>query len=381
MGRREGVRTASETSIQIDFRYNGIRCRERIKLDPTRSTSQNFGRQLKARILHEIALGTFDYAQHFPDSPRAKRLAKDPGSVTTWGELFTSWLKSIRATVEPETYGDYAEYIARTWRPLLGSKPVSTPIRGLVNEWMAGKTAGKKRILNVLTPLRQACRYATSQVPPLLKIDPLAELEVKRPNRPHEDIIDPFTPQELALVVDELPATMGNLVHFWAWSGLRQGELFALRWSDVDFERRTARIARSSRAGRLKATKTAMGERTIRLLPPALEALQRQKAETLLKHREIFLRPASDEPWGADKPFRVIWKVALQRAQVRYRFPRQLRHTFASWMLGANENPLWVSRHMGHTNPAFTLKVYARLIPDMFPEAGMRAVREISKTA
>lgn len=381
MGRGPGVRAASKTSLQVDFRYRGVRCRERIQLDPAKATSHNFVKQLKARIEHEIALGTFDYAHHFPTSPRARKLAHDPGSVTTWGELFTDWLRQVRPTLEPETYGDYAEYVARTWRPLLGSRPVSTPIRGLVNEWMAAKDASKKRILNVLTPLRQACRYATSQVPPLLKVDPLAELEVRRPNRPVEDIIDPFTPQELTAAVDQLPTEMRNLVHFWAWTGLRQGELFALKWSDVDLERKTARIARSSRAGRLKATKTATGVRTVRLLPPALEALQRQRALTALKHREIFLRPATDEPWGADKPFRVIWKAALLAAGVRYRFPRQLRHTFASWMLGANENPLWVSRHMGHTNPAFTLKVYARLIPDMFPEAGMRAVREISKTA
>jgi integrase len=91
------------------------------------------------------------------------------------------------------------------------------------------------------------------------------------------------------------------------------------------------------------------------------------------------LDPDTDEPWAADKPFRVRWKAALEAAKVRYRFPRQLRHTFASWMLGASENPLWVSRHMGHANPAFTLKVYARLIPDMFPDAGMRAWREIAK--
>jgi integrase len=245
---------------------------------------------------------------------------------------------------------------------------------------MAGKpNASKKRLLNVLTPLRQSCRYATAQVPPLLKVDPLAEFEVQRPERVKDDLIDPFTADEVAAIAAVLDPAEANLITVWAWVGPRQGELFALTWRDVDLERKTARISKSRRGGRLKATKTVNGERTVRLLPPALEALQRQRSLTLLKHREVFLRPGTDEPWGADKPFRIIFKAACERAGVRYRFPRQLRHTFASWMLGSSENPLWVSKHMGHSNPAFTLKVYARLIPDMYPDAGMRAVREISK--
>lgn len=381
MGRGTGVRTASKTSLQIDFKYRGQRCRERIKLDPKASNSHNYVKQLKARIAHEIALGTFDYAHHFPDSRRARKLALNPGSILTWGELFTEWLRSMRQTVQDETYGDYAEYIANTWRPLLGAKAVSEPIWPAVNEWLAEKVASKKRLLNVLTPLRQAARYAAGPAK-LLKADPLAGLEVKRPdNLPIEDIIDPFTPQEVAAATGKLHPANANLVNCWAWTGLRQGELFALNWTDVDLDRKIARISKASRAGRLKVTKTSSGNRTIKLLPPALEALQRQRAHTLLKHRQVFLRPDTDEAWGADKPFRLVWSAALQAAGVRYRFPRQLRHTFASWMLGAGENPLWVSKQLGHKNPAITLSVYARFIPDMWPDAGMRAVNEITRTA
>lgn len=379
MGRGPGVRTASKTSLQVDFRYRGVRCREPIKLDPASPSSRRFAEQLKATIEREIALGIFDYAHHFPDSKRARALALNPGSILTWGELFAEWLKSIRLTVQEETYADYAEYIAKTWRPLLGSKAVSEPIWRTVNEWLSDKSASKKRILNLLTPLRQACRYAAGPAK-LLKADPLKGLTVQRAEMlPLEDLIDPFTPQEIAAAVGELHPQNANLVHVWAWTGMREGELFALTWSDVDFEKKTIRISKSSRGGRLKGPKTAAGVRTVKLLPPALEALQRQREHTLLKRRQVFLRPGSDEPWGHDKAFRVVWKLACERAAVRYRFPRQLRHTFASWMLGAGENPLWVSKQLGHKNPAITLAVYARFIPDMWPDAGLRAVAAIAK--
>lgn len=379
MGRGSGVRTASKTSVQIDFRFQGQRCRERVKVDPASSSSVKYAAGLKARIEHEIAIGTFDYAQHFPDSRRARRFARNPADIVTVGDLLTEWLKTVRAELEPETYGDYAEYVARTWRPRFGKLRLSDLTLARVNDWISEQGSSKKRILNLLTPIRQAIRYACGPAK-LLKADPLAGLEVRRPNLVREDVIDPFSAAEVGAAAAHLESPIANLVHFWAWTGLRQGELFALTWADVDLERKVARISKSRRGVRTKAPKTYNGVRDIRLLPPAVEALQRQRSHTLLKHRQIFLNPDSDQPWAADKPFRVKWTAALEAAGVRYRFPRQLRHTFASWMLGASENPLWVSKHMGHANPAFTLKVYARLIPDMFPDAGMRAWREIGKT-
>lgn len=378
MGRGPGVRTASKTSLQIDFKYLGARCRERVKVDPGSSSSLKYAAGLKARIEHEIALGTFDYAHHFPDSRRARKFARNPADTMTVGELLTEWLKTVRAELEPETYGDYAEYVARTWRPRFGKLRLSDLTLARVNEWAAEQPSSRKRILNVLTPLRQALRYACGPGK-LLKADPLAGLEVIRPASVSEDIIDPFTPAEVVAAQANLEAPIANMVQFWAWTGLRQGELFAITWADVDLERKVARISKARRGRRLKAPKTKAGVREIRLLPPAVEALQRQRAYTLLMRREIFLDPSRGEAWAADKPFRLVWTAALNAASVRYRFPRQLRHTFASWMIGSGENPLWVSKHIGHANPAVTLKVYARFIPDMFPEAGMKAWREILK--
>src|ERR1700753_364242 len=108
MGRGSGIRAASATSIQIEFTYGG-RCREYLKLDPTKATSIKYAEQLLARINHEITVGTFDYAAYFPHSRRARRLAKQPGNIVTVGELLTDWLKYVYPTVQPETYGDYAE--------------------------------------------------------------------------------------------------------------------------------------------------------------------------------------------------------------------------------------------------------------------------------
>jgi len=253
---------------------------------------------------------------------------------------------------------------------------------------MEKQTSGRKRILNVLTPLRQAARYAVSPRK-LFTVDPLAKIQVQRPAEIEEDVVDPFSAAEIEAILPHLEPEVANMAEFWVWSGPREGEVIAITWSDIDFDRGTARINKTARGRRRKAPKTYAGRREIKLLPPALEALQCQKAFTRLMHQEVFLDPGTrprgndkaehrpPQAWTNDKQIRVRWKAACAAAGVRYRPPKQLRHTYATWMLMAREDPLWVARQMGHADVSITLKVYAKYIPAMNPDAGMGAWRAI----
>jgi integrase len=388
MGRGTGVSAASRSSIKISFEYRGVRCREKIKLPPNPANLKFCG-NLKATIEREIAIGSFDYAKHFPRSQRAKQFAKNPAQLVTVGELLTDWLASVRGKLEPETYADYAEYVENTWRPRFGTDRLSDFTMDAVEIWISEQTAGKKRILNLLTPLRQAMRYAVSPKK-LLHVDPLTKIKVQRPDGIQEEIIDPFSASEIEAILPKLEPQVANMVQFWVWTGLREGELIALTWADIDFDRGVASIIKAARGVRRKSTKTRAGRREVKLLPPALEALQRQKAFTRLLHREVFLDPGTrprgndkakhrpPQAWANDKQIRVRWTEALKAAEVRYRFPRQLRHTYATWMLMAREDPLWVSRQMGHKDVSVTLRIYVKYIPSMNPDAGMGAWRAIT---
>jgi integrase len=57
---------------------------------------------------------------------------------------------------------------------------------------------------------------------------------------------------------------------------------------------------------------------------------------------------------------------------VRYRYPYQTRHTYASMLLTAGEDPMWVARQMGHSDWGMIRKVYARWLPDINPNAGAK---------
>lgn len=404
MGRGSGVRAASATSIELTFEYRGVRCREKLKLPPT-AANIKFGINLKARIDHDIAVGAFDYAKYFPRSRRAKIFAAVPATVVTVGELLTEWLASVSKKLEPETFELYSRYVRTTWRPRFGAHLLVDLTAARLEEWIGEQTTSRKRILNLLTPLRQALRFAVHPKK-YVTVDPIARLQITRPPGIKPETIDPFAVAEIDAVTAVLEAARANMIQFWVWTGLRMGELIALSWNDIDFDRGVARVRMSARGSRRKSPKTQAGLRDVKLLPPALEALGRQKALSRLLHREIFLNPGAviryrdaggkwhtpvgdvverkpetvNQPWRNDKEIRKWWRRACAAAGVRYRPPKQLRHTYASWMLKFREEPLWISKQMGHADVSETLETYAKYIPSMSPDAGMGAYAAIMAT-
>ena len=113
----------------------------------------------------------------------------------------------------------------------------------------------------------------------------------------------------------------------------------------------------------------------MKLLGPALAALEDQKQHTFMKpHGRVFENPNTLEPWNGDKCIRDgHWRTALKKAKVRYRTPYQMRHTYASMMLSADEPLAWVSHQIGHSDVTITARVYATYIKDSRPDAGSKA--------
>jgi integrase len=119
--------------------------------------------------------------------------------------------------------------------------------------------------------------------------------------------------------------------------------------------------------------KTRAGRRELTLLPPALEALRQQAPHTYIAGERVFLDPLSGDPWQSSKQLARRWTRILRRAKVRYRNPYQTRHTYASMLLTAGENPMWVAQQMGHRDWGMLRKVYGRWIADAQPDAGAKA--------
>lgn len=375
-GQYDGVRPASDSSIEIDFYYAGRRCRERIKLQPTPANLKRAANH-RAAVLDAIERGVFDYATTFPGSKNAEKFArKSEAAELTVRDYLERWIDSKAPTVKASTEDGYRKAIKGRLVPALGDTLLMELKRGDVRTMCEAIEATNKRIANVLSVLRSALDDAVGDE--LIDTNCIAGWTYQRNEPPkEEDEVDPFTSDEQAAILKALPEQGRNMIRFALWTGLRTSELCALQWGDIDLVRGEIRVRRATtQAAKLQAekTKTRSGTRTVKMLAPARQALEAQKAHTFLAGAHVWHNPRTNEPWTGDGPIRkTMWVPALRRAGVRYRIPYQTRHTYASMMLSAGEHPMWVAQQMGHADWAMIRRVYGRFMPEAAPEAGGKA--------
>jgi integrase len=149
-----------------------------------------------------------------------------------------------------------------------------------------------------------------------------------------------------------------------AMTGLRLGELRALRWRDLDMGVLRVRVHRAVVDGRLTTPKSRSSERSVPLA-------SRLVAELDVHHRRapyntdddlVFAHPYTGRPLD-DTRLRRRWRAALERADVRPVGLHGLRHTFATTIAASGEASLrTLQEWMGHTE-ARTTQIYAAYLP------------------
>lgn len=365
-----GIRPISQSSIEVHFMYRGIRCRERLPLEPTKSNLA-YARRLKGEIENAIGRGTFDYARFFPDSPRAVKFALRQGDLVNVATVLRDHIVGAKAELQRSTWLDYRNSVENILIPAFGHLKLNELSKARIKAWAGTLTVSRKRLYNVLAPLRSA--LADND---LIDHNPLKEWTpgIKGKVQDSKAEPDPFKLDEIKALLNAcIYEPMRNLIQFGCWTGLRIEELIEVRWTDVAWETPEIKILRARCRGEVKPPKTERGKRRVKLLSPALEALTTQRQHTALRHGYIFLNPRTDKPWIDDNQLRKAFKQIVKRACVRYRPPAQMRHTYASIMVSTGEDTRWVASQMGHADLNMVGRVYARWIPELSPDAGSKA--------
>lgn len=356
MDRRQTGIIVRGNSVQISFTYMGQRCRETIRVKPTETVLKEITRKREA-ILYAIDMGTFDYADHFPNSKNALKYSRRKGSLVLVKDALNQWLIECNQKCERSTIRSYSKIVQNQLIPDFGNLTLSDVTPAIIREWRTKQNCSNKRINNILSPLRQVFKQAyfdeLIDSNPFERISNL-KVETREAN--------PFTINEINLILKQLTGQERNLIEFAFWSGLRTSELIALRWEDIDFDNNRFYVRQAKVYGKIKTTKTKSSIRTVELQPAALKALQNQKKSTQYKET-VFTDKKTGKSWQGDQPIRKrVWIPALNKAGLMYRNPYQTRHTFASILLSRGENPLWVAEQMGHKDWGMIRKIYGRWI-------------------
>lgn len=361
------MRVIGPDSIQLDFRWKGARHRPRVRLQATKANIR-YCEAWKRRIEDEIALNTFVWEKHFPQHPNPCALQ----SATKFREYCLAYVAGLAGQVQPETIKEYEQCIEIVARGL-GNPSLERADRPKFREWVSKQTLSKNRIDNLLTPVRGALKQALED--DAIEKNPLEGFEVRRIKTGTEKEIDPFTPEE----VEALAGTdLGGLWTFWAWTGLRSGEIIGLRKSDVELGGSRVTVRRAVRRGRTKTPKTAAGTRVVDVMEPA-----RRSVSHLIEGDDgpLFRNPVTGRDWHEAKALNRAFARACKAAGVRRRYVYQLRHTFATWALSSGENPVWIAKQLGHTDVQIIYDHYGKWMPGLDQKAGSRMQSAVSPKA
>lgn len=401
-----GVTIRSNKAVQVEFMWQGRRWTESIKGTPTqRAVLAAIAK--RTVVLDAIKHNNFQLEHHFPNSrkvkaSREKKQANDVREQRTMRELLQTFLDRY-AKEHPSrhnTLHTHKEVVSSRLLPALGDlQPADLSKDWLIDfrDSLRKGNLSDSRISNVMTPLRATLDIAVEES--LIARNLALELAPTKPKRAKAVVLDsagepsfdeplpstlipqyesaakhadPLDAKERAAVLSQLHGQVRNIFLFAMWAGLRTGELIALRWCDVDLKKERICVRLSFSKKSFTNTKGRRA-RWVKLLPPALAVLKAQKQLTGEAGRWVFQNPRINDRWQNSERLRVLWGAALKAADVRYRYPYQTRHTYASMMVSAGEPTEWVAEQMGHVDGRLVAAVYGRWLRRADLEPGEQA--------
>lgn len=256
----------------------------------------------------------------------------------------------------------YGTYLRRWIIPHWGTAPLSEVRTMGVESWLRRLPLAKSscaKIRGLLSVLfNHACRYELFDRNPIR----LVRQGAKRRTTPSV-----LTPTEIKALLTGLGLRERALVLLAASTGLRQSELFAVKWGDIDFAQNTMNVTRSIVCGVVGPCKTESSQKPVPVHPTVLQTLDEWKQICQFNKSDDWVfasrRHRGRKPiWGQAILRRYIRPVAL-RVGIQKRFGwHTFRHTYSTLLRSVGTEFKVMQELLRHSSLRSTLDVYTQAI-------------------
>ena len=323
----------------------------------------------------------------------AARKARDAaanGESRSMRTALEAYLQHAGASVQPDTVDKYRRTWDRYIAPTFDVWPVEAVSRQAVEAWITGlreaetvtsqrrKTGppdylSPKTISNVHGLLSSVFNHEVIEFG--LATNPAFKIRLPAKQKKREAVF--LTQSAYASLIGEIPVEWQTLVNVLAGTGLRWGEVTALRLEDVDLDgpMPVIRVTRAWKRGRgawVEGTpKTPQSTRSVSLSASVARLLS-EWVEDVAPGELLFTGPQGGRlrgEWFQER----VWHPAVKSANLsRNPVLHDLRHSHASWLIGQGVPLPYVQRRLGHSSIKVTSDVYGHIAPDAW-EATARA--------
>lgn len=346
--------------LYLDIRYgNNERIRSSTKLKDTPKNRNLIQKNIIPKIEVQILNGEYN--------PNAKQVVV----LNTVKEYGYRSLKRHQNKRREHVQKSYIQHFENKIIPYFGDALIQniSPIQLIdwQNELMEScKASSVKKYRNVFNGILEDAYKERVNGHRMILFNPFREVDIPKERETFfdedENIFDeginPFSIDEIEQLLFKTDGYLKNFIGIMSRTGMRPGELTALRWTDIDFDNKIIKVRRTRILGKNGPPKKKASVRDIEMLLGVKEFFQAQFELTgNNSNGDVFLN-SSNEPFYSHDFIAKQFKSLLDKNDKRYLY--QLRHSFATMMISEGEDILWVSKMLGHKSSDITLKAYAK---------------------
>lgn len=305
--------------------------------------------------------------RHYRQMLAHGRIIREEGrAVPVFGELAVQWFKLNKNELKKSTFRDYRNSMNNFLLPRFGNVRIDQ-IKFLdIAAFKSDLKRKNKRIINILVPMRNVFKLALKAG--FIEKNPMDLLDPIKAEKPE---INPFSFEEVTAIIENVDPHYKCFFTVAFFTGMRFGEMAALKWKNVDFKMGLIRVRETLVRGEEGLPKTEASIRDIKMLPMVADALMQQCDDTLGKSPHVFLNRYGRtlKPCPLRKH---AWTDVLEKLGLEYRTMMHTRHTFITMMLDSGEHIGWVARQVGHTSAKMIFERYYSYIENYQTDDGQK---------
>jgi len=290
----------------------------------------------------------------------------------TFEKVAEDWLKYKKPNIRQSTYEQYRGHVDNHLTPYFGVTKINRINFNSIEKFISYATDQgviPPTLKKLLITLGSIFKYVVRKR--LCEYNPVREIE--KPKVSKKKKVDFLKPKELRALMDNArDQKQKTLLTLDIMSGMRQGELLGLKWTDIDWFNCQAHVRRTFNHGRFYEPKTEASRRAIDLGPTVMSELKKWQIACPPTELNLVFSNEAGKPIDANNLVKREFEPALRRAGLRKVRFHDLRHTFASLLIDRGEHPKYIQAQMGHSSISVTMDTYGHLMKPVNQDAAKR---------
>lgn len=289
-------------------------------------------------------------------------------AFSTFVEL---WMENYAVIhTKPSTLYNYRSMLDSSLIPYFQDMPLARITSSEVQKYLKHKLATGVKSVTATKSLTLLKGMLTQAVEwDYLKINPAASV---KPPRQESTEVEPLDIEQIKDFLGVLDGQWHAFFFTLIFTGMRLGEVRALKWSDIDWDNHSIRVQRSIWRGEFQTPKTKKSIRNIGMSPKLAKVLLEHQKKCPSSHYDLVFCSESGEVLDDSNIRKRVFKPALKLAGLGDKRIHDLRHTYASLLIHQGENIQYVKEQLGHESITTTVDRYSHLMPNVHIEASRK---------